>query len=120
MNTLEIGQKLVELCKNGKNFEAIDSLYSPDIVSVEATTNDKMPKEVHGFEAIKNKNQWWNEHMQVNSAEVKGPFPLDDRFAVYYKYDVTNKDTNKRVNMEELALYSVKDGKIIKEEFFYH
>ena len=36
MTTLEVGKKLVELCKQGKNQEAMDTLYAPDIVSVEA------------------------------------------------------------------------------------
>jgi hypothetical protein len=36
MNTFEIGQKMVELCRQGKNDEAIKTLFSDDIVSVEA------------------------------------------------------------------------------------
>ena len=36
MNTLEIGQKMVELCREGKNDEAVNTLFSADIVSVEA------------------------------------------------------------------------------------
>ena len=33
--TLEIGKKLVSLCKQGHWLEAVDTLYSPDIVSIE-------------------------------------------------------------------------------------
>ena len=36
MTPLDVGKKLVELCKQGKNEEAVEALYSPDIVSVEA------------------------------------------------------------------------------------
>jgi hypothetical protein len=43
----------------------------------------------------------------------------DNRFAVYYNYDVTFKPTGKRNNMEEMALYTVKDGKVVREQFFY-
>jgi len=32
---------------------------------------------------------------------------------------VTMKPTRQRFTMEEMALYTVKDGKIVREEFFY-
>ena len=38
---------------------------------------------------------------------------------VRFKYDVTNKPSGRRMIMDELALYQVKDGKIVREEFFY-
>jgi ketosteroid isomerase-like protein len=51
---------------------------------------------------------------------VDGPFIGDgDKFAVYYNYDVTSKPRNQRVTMEEMALYTVRDGKIVREQFFY-
>ena len=36
MTTLEVGKKLVELCNQGKNMEAMETLYAQDICSVEA------------------------------------------------------------------------------------
>ena len=36
MNTIEIAKKLVELCKQGRNMEALDILFADDVVSVEA------------------------------------------------------------------------------------
>jgi ketosteroid isomerase-like protein len=50
---------------------------------------------------------------------VEGPFVADDKFAVHYNFDVTSKPTGKRQPMEEMALYTVKDGKIVHEHFFY-
>jgi hypothetical protein len=53
---------------------------------------------------------------------VTGPFPHDDRFIVYMKMDVTSKGgpyAGKRNTFEEAGLYTVKDGKIVQEEFFY-
>ncbi|MBC7975998.1 MAG: nuclear transport factor 2 family protein, partial [Myxococcales bacterium] len=47
------------------------------------------------------------------------PYPNGDRFAVRFNYDVTHKPSSKRIQMDEVALYTVKDGKIVREEFFY-
>jgi ketosteroid isomerase-like protein len=33
--------------------------------------------------------------------------------------DFTNKETGQRMQMDEHALYTVKDGKIVEERFFY-
>lgn len=120
MDALEIGNELVSLCQKGENIKAIEKLYSPEIVSVEAISMPNMPAEMHGFDAIKEKNKWFMENNTIHSAEVKGPFPLGDRFSVYFKYDITDNKSNKRQSMEEMALYTTKNGKIVKEEFFYH
>src|SRR5713226_6351171 len=102
MDTKEVGEKLVSICSKGKNMDAINSLYSKDIVSVEAHGSPEIPAEMKGIDKIRGKNQWWYENNEVHSAKVEGPFPHNDRFA-----------------MDEVGIYTVKDGKIVREEFFY-
>src|ERR1041385_2470164 len=119
MTTLEVGKKLVELCKQGKNHEAMETLYAPDIVSVEAASMANMSPESRGREAVFAKSKWWSDNHTVHSASGEGPLPHGDRFIVRFSYDVTNKPSSKRFNMDETALFTVKDGKIVREEFFY-
>lgn len=116
---LEVGKKLVDYCKSGNVMKAVETLYSPDIESHEAMSLPNMPARSKGLDAVIKKNKEWEETMEVHESQVDGPFPLDDRFAVHFKYDATSKKDNKRMKMEEVALYTVKDGKIVKEEFFY-
>jgi len=122
MDTKQVGEKLVALCREGKNVEAVDTLYSPDIVSVEAMGNPDMPAEQRGIDAIRGKNQWWLNTHEIHSASAEGPYPHQDRFAVKYHYDVTAKEgpmAGQRFAMDEVAVYTVQDGKIVREEFFY-
>ncbi len=116
--TLEVGKKLVALCREGKNLEAIDSLYDEQIESLEPMEMPDGSKEAKGKKAIRDKNVWWTEHMEVHSAQSEGPYPNGDRFAVRFKYDATDKDSGKRQTLEEVGLYTVKNGKIVREEFF--
>lgn len=121
-STLEVGKKLVELCRKNRNVEAVDSLYSPDIHSVEAMSMPNMPKEMKGIKDVRKKNVDWIANHDIHSNEIMGPFPNGDRFIVHAKYDVTAKSgpmAGKRMQIEEGCLYTVKDGKIVKEEFFY-
>ena len=121
-DTLTVGKKLVDLCRQGKTHEAMDTLYSPHIVSIEAAGGPNMPARMEGMAAIKGKATWWEENHEVHKAEVEGPFPHGDRFIVRFKYDVTAKAgpmAGKRFTIDEAALYTVKDGKVTHEEFFY-
>jgi ketosteroid isomerase-like protein len=117
--TSAVAEELVAFCRAGRNMDAINTLYSPEIVSVESMGNEQMPREMKGIDAIRQKNKWWSDNNEVHSANVDGPFVGEDKFAVYYNYDVTFKPTGKRDAMEEMALYTVKDGKIAREQFFY-
>ncbi|HEX4416754.1 MAG TPA: nuclear transport factor 2 family protein [Kofleriaceae bacterium] len=119
MTTFEVGKKLVELCNQGKNHEVMETLYSPDIVSVEAASMPGMPAESRGLAAVRAKSEAWGAAHEVHSATVEGPFPNGDRFVVRFTYDITNKPTNKRHKMDEMALFTVKGDKIVREEFFY-
>jgi len=119
MNAFEVGKKLVELCKQGKNQEAVETLYSPDIVSVEAGAPPGMQRETRGFEGVAGKGKWWAENHIIHSHEVDGPWPHDNRFIVRFKYDITNKPSGRRMQLDEAGLYTVEDGKIVREEFFY-
>src|SRR5262245_2346759 len=105
MTTLEVGKKLVELCKQGKNQEAMETLYAPGIVSVEAVALPGLGAEARGREAVFAKGKWWNENHTVHSATCEGPWPHGDRFITRFTYDVTHKPSGQRFTMDEVALF---------------
>ena len=117
MNTEEVAKKLVEFCRNGEWMKAIDELYSKDIVSVEAQEMENMPAEMRGIDQVRGKTEWWEKNMQVHSAKVGGPFVAGDTFVVQFDVDVTDKASNKRMQMSEVGIYKIKDGKVAREEF---
>ncbi len=121
-DTMTVGTKLVELCKQGKFEEATNTLYSQDIVSIEAGGGGGMPARMEGLDAIRKKGEWWVANHEIHSVEVEGPWPNNDRFIVRFKMDVTPKAgpmAGKRITMDETGLYTVKDGKVTEESFFY-
>lgn len=119
MSTMDVATTLVDLCRQGRNHEAMKMLYAADIVSNEAGAVPGMSQEVTGIDAVTAKGQWWEDNHTLHAATVDGPWPNGDRFIVRFTYDVTNKPSGNRFTMQEAALYAVKDGKIAREDFFY-
>jgi len=120
MTTLDVAQQYVSLCKQGKNAECLDKLYDKDAVSVEAVSPPSGEDRIaSGLAAIREKGKSWGENNTVHKAEVAGPYPNEDRFAVRFVYDITNKPSGQRITMDEVGLFTVKNGKITREEFFY-
>ena len=117
MTTEEVAQRVVELTRQQKWHEAIDSLYDENIVSVEARGMGDEPAEKRGLEAVRGKADWWVKTMEIHSFKVGGPFVAHDRFVVQYDIDVTEKNSKNRMQMAEVGVYTVKEGKIVREEF---
>jgi ketosteroid isomerase-like protein len=122
-DTMKVGQELVDLCRTGRAADAIETLYAPDVISIEAAGSPAVPARVEGLNAVRGKNDWWQSNHEVHGANVEGPWPHGDRFIVRFNYDVTAKDgpmAGQRMQLDETALYTVADGKIVQEEFFYN
>ena len=116
MNTSEVAQKVVELVRKQAWYEALDTLYDNDIVSVEAYPAGDSP-ETRGKEGVRGKIDWWVKAMEVHDFKASEPFVAHDRFVVQYDADVTEKESKQRRQMSEVGVYTVKNGKIVREEF---
>jgi ketosteroid isomerase-like protein len=116
MDTQQIADRLVALCREGKNADAINELYGDNIVSCESMGD---PREITGKAAVIEKNQdWFNSVEELHSTSVSEPLVAGDFFTVAMSFDVTFKKSG-RMQMDEIALYEVKDGKIVMDHFFY-
>jgi hypothetical protein len=120
MTTQQVAETLVKLCSQGKFEEATKTLYSPDIVSVEAGAPPGQSRETKGLPAVLEKGEWWVTNHEVHSVNVEGPLVAGAHFAVTFKLDITFKPESKRFQMEEIGIYKVAGGKIVYEEFFYN
>jgi hypothetical protein len=117
MSTNEVAQKLIGYCRQGKFEEAVKDLYANDVVSIEP---DGAPdREVKGLEGVIAKGQQFLEMVEeFHGMEVSDPIVADKYFSCSMKMDLTFKGAP-RNTMEEVCLYHVENGKIVREEFFY-
>jgi len=117
MTTQEVADQLVQLCREGKNDQAIEELYADHVVSREPKGSDMELTE--GKTAVKNKTLKWEESVQeIHSASCSDPIVAEHHFSFVMDIDATYKEHG-RMKMSEICVYEVKDGKIVADEFFY-
>lgn len=117
MSVRSVATQFVELCRQGKNFDVMRTMYSPDIVSVEGDGH-----ETHGQAAVIKKSEDWVSDKTFNGQTLAGPFfngANPDQFVVYFTQDITPKATGVRKVQDEVAIYTVKDDKITREQFYF-
>ena len=118
MSVQTVAHKFVELCRQGKNFDVMRTMYAPNIVSVEGDG-----KQTAGQGPVIKKSEDWGANKTFNGETVAGPFfnsANPDQFVVYFTFNVTPKATGKPITLEEVGIYTVgKDDKISREQFFY-
>ena len=115
MSLQTVAKKFVELCNQGKNFDVMRTMYAPDIVSVEGDG-----KETKGQQPVIHKSEVWQGNNDIHGEKVRGPFYNGaDQFAVHFTFDITHKATGERKTIEEVGVYTVKNDKITREQFYY-
>ena len=116
--TQEIADRLVQLCREGKYEEAQNELFSDDAESVEPPGVPGL-QTVKGIDAIRKKGEDFQNMVEaIHSGSVSDPQVAGRYISVALVLDATYKGMG-RQKMEEIALYETKDGKIVKEEFFF-
>jgi ketosteroid isomerase-like protein len=117
--TMQVAKRLVELCRQGDHETAMKELYAPEIVHEEAMAYNGGSPRTEGIEAVMKSGQEWEETFEVHSQEISEPIVAPGVFAITMKCDSTHKPSGKRIPMEEICVYAVNKGKIVKANFFY-
>lgn len=118
MNTEEIARRLVALCREQKWETAHRELYAQDAVSVEPHDSPGFARETKGLPAMIEKGKKWAGMVEkTHSISVSDPIVAGNAFACTMQMDITMKGQG-RMQMGEVCVYEVKDGKIVAERFF--
>lgn len=117
MDAKQIADDVVAMSKAGDIAGIGPKYWADDVVSIEPM--DGPMARLEGKTAVQGKSDWWEGAHEVHGAETFGPYVNGDQFAVRWKIDVTEKESGKRMEMDEVALYTIKDSKIAEERFFF-
>lgn len=114
MSRKENTQAVIDGILAGKILETFDAYYADDVVMSENKKDERVGK-------AKNREyelQFLSNIQEFHGAKVGRVLVDGDHAAVEWTFDVTFKDGN-RVVMEQVALQTWKDGKIVREDFYH-
>ncbi len=117
MTTKEVANRLVALCRQGNIMDAQKELYGVGNRKYRAA--HAPAKSAKGIDAVTKKGMAFADMIEArHGGSVSEPIVEGGHFTIGWQMDVTMKGMG-RVNLEEICVYKVKDGKIVREEFFY-
>lgn len=118
MTTQEVADQVIAIFRTGNYAEAHDKFYADSIVSIEA---EGSPYPVaKGRAAIAEKGKKYQESVDVfHSNEVSDPLVAENFFSCTMKSVITPKGAPGPIHMDEVCVFEVVNGKIVKEQFFY-
>lgn len=119
MTTQEIADRFYSLAQKGEWNTIIEELYAKNAESIEPPKAEGGLKSVKGVDQIAQKGKEWEATIEaMHGGYTKEPQVASDYFTCAMGFDATFKGRG-RMKMDEIALYKVEDGKIVKEQFFY-
>ncbi len=119
MTAQEVANRLIQLCREGKDVDAINELYDDNIVSLEPEGTPRSGKTVGKKAILESTYRWYSSVEQLHSGRISDPIVSGNFFACTMNFDITFKGQG-RNRMDELCVYEVKDGRIVTTQFFYN
>lgn len=116
--THEVAFRFNELAQQEKWFEIQDELFENDVKSIEPEDSPYL-KNAQGKSEVRKKAEAWVSRITgLHHAHTTTPVIAGNHFAVGREMDITVNEIG-RIQIKQLMVYEVKNGKIISEEFFY-
>src|SRR5215204_2499383 len=116
--TQEVANRMNELFKENKWAEVQEELFAENAISIEPPHSQGL-QTAEGLAAIKKKGEDFNNMVEeMHGGWVSEPLVGGNHISFAMGIDATYKGVG-RQKMEEIAVYEVKDGKIVKEQSFY-
>jgi hypothetical protein len=113
---LEVAQRVATLLRGDGVAEVEAAWLAPNLESVEGLG---VSLAWSGKPAVLAKYRGWEADHEIHDMKVEGPWVGATGFALRFWIDVTQKSTGQRSQMEEIAVYDVRDGRIVREEFHF-
>ncbi len=118
MTVKEVADRLVELCRKGEFNQAVEELYAENIVSLEP--KGSRTERTEGLADVKVKSDMFaKQTIKVNSLEVSDPIVAENFFTIGLYMNLDMQDAPPKMQMDEICVYHVVDGKIVNEQFFH-
>ncbi len=119
MTTQEVAARYYELIQMHQYEQIQDELYAPDAVSIEPKNDSNLPLVVTGIDALRQKEGLFFSQVEA----IHGSYMSEIVVSTFFFSMMTGMDVSmrgkQRKNKEQICVFEVREGKIVKEQFFY-
>ena len=117
---VKLGRVFVQAMQDRRGIAHVAELYSENAESIEAVVPPGRDVRIaKGRGAIEAKREDWAATHEIHKLDADGPYVHPpNRFSVRFDVEVTQQSTGRKMNLREIAIYTVEDGEIAREEFF--
>jgi hypothetical protein len=104
----------------GRFEEAGEEYWASDVTSVEMMDlPGGISAVVRGIEAVREKARLWFGASRIEELKMEGPYVNGDQFTLLMDMVIVNRASGERRPFKEICLFTVRDGKIAEERYFY-
>jgi hypothetical protein len=118
LTTQEVAARFNELAQQEKWFEIQDEFFAENVKSVDPPNSPYLGYAEGKVNVRKKGEEFVKGIQEAHRRYTSDPIVAANHFVVVRQTDITVQ-THGRIQINELMLYEVKDGKIISEQFFY-
>ena len=113
--TEEIARELIALLRESENVEAIECLYADDVHTEEADPARTRSGKAVVYQSMADFAAAHDFHYTA----IEGPLISGNTFALRLAFTATPRTGGQSFSVDEIGVYTVRDGKIARDQFFY-
>jgi hypothetical protein len=116
----DVARDFTAMLRLGQFEAAGETFWSPDVTSAEpAALSGDIPALLSGIAAVRAKHAARFGMARIDDLGIDGPFVTGDQFALFLDMLLTDPASGHAEPFAEIAIFTVRDGRIIEERFFY-
>lgn len=120
MTIAPLAQHFTALLAAGQVDAAARTYWAENVVTIEPEENDHgSAATATGYIEAHEKLRQWLAVCELQDIVIDGPFVTGNIFALFVDMVLTSRTTGERRPFSEIAVYTVADGKITEERYFY-
>ena len=119
-NVHDVARDFTDMLRQGQFVAARERFWADDVRSIEPhDLPDGIAAEVSGIEAARAKTARWLGSRHIHDLSIDGPFVTGNQFALFLDMMIAGQPSGADQPFTEIAIFTVRDGRIIEERFFY-
>lgn len=119
-NVHDVARDFTDMLRQGQFVAARERFWAADVRSIEPhDLPDGIAAEVSGIEAARAKTARWLGTRHIHDLSIDGPFVTGNQFALFLDMMIAGRSSGADQPFTEIAIFTVRDGRISEERFFY-